>query len=110
LTLESPLTLFAFAISPVVAVVFACLYLFKRDPVSHPSIVAAIPLGLTSIALLLAQSAVILLATFQEIATRQTAGMAAVVSGLLKAQRPLAWGFIDLAACLVILVLVSVFL
>lgn len=110
MTLDSPFTLFALAISPVVAVVFACLCWFKRDPVSHPSIVAAIPLGLSSIAILLAQSAVILLATFQEIATRQTAGMAAVVSGLLKAQRPLAWGFIDLGACLVILILVSVFI
>jgi hypothetical protein len=110
LTLDSPLTLFALAISPVVAVIFGCLFWFKRDPVSHPSIVAAIPLGLSSIAILLAQSAVILLATFQEIATRQAAGTGAVISGLLKAQRPLIWGFIDFGACLVILILVSVFL
>jgi len=108
--LGSPLTLFALAISPIVAVIFACLFWFKRDPVSHPSIVAAIPLGLSAIAILLAQSAVILLATFQEIATRKTAGLGAVVSGLLKAQRPLIWGFIDVGACLVILILVSVFL
>ena len=110
MTLGSPLTLFALAISPVVAVIFACLYWFKRDPVSHPSIVAAVPLGLSSIAILLAQSAFILLATFQEIANRRTAGIGAVVAGLLKAQRPLLWGFIDLGACLVILILVSVFL
>ena len=108
--LDSPLTLVALAISPVVAVIFACSYWFKRDPVSHPSIVAAIPLGISSIAILLAQSAVILLSTFQEIATRRTAGMGAVVSGLLKAQRPLIWGLIDFGACLVILFLVSVFL
>lgn len=110
MALDSPLTLFALAISPVVAVVFACFYWFKRDPVSQPSIVAAIPLGLISIAILLARSALVILAAFQEISTRQTTGLGAVVSGLLKAQRPLAWGFIDFAACLVILILVSVFL
>src|SRR5579864_8901803 len=103
MALDSPITIFALAISPVVAVIFACLYWFKRDPVSHPSIVAAIPLCLSAIAILLAQSAVVLLATFQEIATQRTAGMGAVVSGLLKAQRPLIWGFIEVGACLGIL-------
>jgi len=110
MTLASPLTLFALTISPVVALVFACLYWFKRDPVSQPSIVAAIPLGLSSIAILLVQSAVVLLAAFQEIATQRTSGLRAVVAGLLKAQRPLVWGFIDCGACLVIIVLVAVFL
>lgn len=110
MALDSPLTLFALAISPVMTVVFACLYWVKRDPVSHPSIVAAVPLGLSAIGILLARSAVVLLAAFQEIATRRTAGMGAVVSGLLKAQRPLTWGFVDVGACLAILILVPVFL
>jgi hypothetical protein len=77
MALDSPITIFALAISPLVAVIFACLSWFKRDPVSHPSIVAAIPLCLSAIAILLAQSAVVLLATFQEIATQRTAGMGA---------------------------------
>lgn len=110
MTLDSLFTVFALAISPLVAVIFACFYVFKRDPVSHPSMIAAIPLGLTAIAILLAQSAVVLLAAFQEIATQRTVGMGAVVSGLLRAQRPLEWGFIDVGASLVILILVSVFL
>jgi hypothetical protein len=107
MALDSVLTFFALAISPAVAATFGCLIWFKRDPASQPSIVAAIPLGLSSIAILLAQSAVVLLATFQEIATHQRAGVRAVVAGLLKAQRPLIWGFVDLGVCLLILMLLS---
>lgn len=105
----SPLTYFALAISPIVAVVFAGLYWFKRDAESQPSIVAAVPLGLSSMAILLGQSGVVILATFQEIATQRTAGLAVVVTGLLRAQRPLTWGLIDFAVCLVVVLLVSVF-
>jgi hypothetical protein len=108
--LDSPLTLLALAISPVVAVIFVSFLWFQRDPVSQPSIVAAIPLSLSSIAILLGRSAIVLLAAFQEIATHRTAGMAAVTAGLLRAQRPLAWGFVDSAACLVIVLLFTVFL
>jgi hypothetical protein len=106
-TLDSPLAMIALAISPIVTVIFVCLYWFKREPDSRPSIVAAIPLGLTSIAILLGQSAMILLHTFNEIATRKIAGLTAVLSGLLRTQQPLAWGFSDFGACLVILFLVS---
>ena len=108
--LDSPLTLFALAISPIVAVIFVSLLWFKRDPVSQPSIVAAIPLGLSSITILLGRSAVVLLAAFQEIATQRTSGIAAVTAGLLRAQRPLAWGFVDVGACLAIILLFAVFL
>lgn len=110
MTLDSFVTFFALAISPIVAVVFALLFWFKRDPVSRPSIVAAIPLGLTSIPILLGQSAVLVLSAFQELATRKTAGMGAVTAGLLRAQRPLIWGFADFAACLIVLFLISTFL
>jgi hypothetical protein len=108
--LNWPFTLIALAISPIVAVIFVSLYWFKRDPVSQPSIVAVIPLGLTSIAILLGQGAVILLETFNEIATRRAAGLGAVIAGLLRAERPLAWGLLDFAACLVIVFLFSAFL
>ncbi len=108
--LDSPLTLFALAIPPIVAVIFVSFLWFNRDPVSQPSLVGAIPLGLSSIAILLGQSAVILLEAFQEIANRRTAGIAAVTAGLLRAQRPLSWGFLDCAACLVIILLFTVFL
>ena len=104
---DSPLTIFALAISPIVTIVFISLYWFKRDPVSQPSIVAAIPLGLSSIAILLGQSATILLHTFNEIATHRAAGMGAVISGLLRVQQPLAWGFLDFAICLIVVFLVS---
>lgn len=105
--LNSPITLFALAISPIVAVIFVSLIRLKRDPVSQPSIAAAIPLCLSSIAILLCQSAVILLATFNEIASRQTAGVRAVTSGLLRAQRPLLWGLVDFAVCLGVVFLAS---
>jgi hypothetical protein len=103
----SPLTYFAFAIAPIVAVTFISFYWFKHDPVSQPSIVAAIPLGLTSIAILLGHSAMVLLATFQEIATQRTAGLPAVVAGLLRAERPLAWGLVDVGVSLAGIVFVS---
>lgn len=106
--IHSPLTILALAISPIAMIVFVSLYWFKRDAVSQPSIVAAIPLGLSSIAILLGQSSVILLATFQQIATQKTAGVSAVTSGLLAAQRPLIWGFLDAGACLIVIVFVSV--
>lgn len=109
MALASPLTYFALAISPIVAVIFIAFYWIKREPDSQPSIVAAIPLGLSSIAILLAQSAVILLATFQEIATQRAAGMKAVIAGLLQAQRPITWGLLDFGACLIAVILVSVF-
>src|ERR1700722_10872961 len=108
--LDSPLTLFALAIPPVVAVIFVSLLWFKRDPVTQPSILAAIPLSLNSIAILLGQSGVILLAAFQQIATHRTSGIGAVTAGLLRAQRPLSWGFVDVGACLVIVLLLTVFL
>lgn len=108
MTLVSPLTCFALAISPIVTVVFVSLYWFKHDSVSQPSIVAAIPLGLTSIAILLGQSAVSLLATFNEIATHRAAGHEALlISGLLRVQRPLLWGFLDFGACLITVFLIS---
>jgi hypothetical protein len=105
--LDSPLTLFALAIPPIVVVIFVSQYWFKRDPISQPSIVAAIPLGLSSIAILLGQSAFLLLHTFNEISSRRTAGLGAVVSGLLLAQRPLVMGFLDFAVCLIIVFLIS---
>ncbi|HKF49121.1 MAG TPA: hypothetical protein VKB38_17310 [Terracidiphilus sp.] len=105
--IHSPLTVLALAISPIVMVTFVLQSWFKRDPLSQPSIVAAIPLGLSSIAILLGQSGVILLATFQAIATQQTAGMKAVVSGLIGAQQPLIWGLLDFLACLVVIFFVS---
>jgi hypothetical protein len=106
----SLLTDFALAICPIVAFVFVALYGLRRDPLYQPSIVAAIPLGLSSIAILLGQSGVVLLATFQQIATQRTAGMKAVVAGLLQAQRPLTWGLLDFGICLIFILLVSVFL
>ena len=105
--LDSPLTIFALAISPVVTVIFVSLYWFRPDPVSQPSIVAAIPLGLSSIAILLAQSAFLLLHTFNEIASRRAAGLGAVISGLLLTQRPLVLGFLDFAVCLIVVFMVS---
>jgi hypothetical protein len=110
MTLETPLTYFALAIPPIVTMIFISLYWFKRDPVPQPSIVAAIPLGLSSIAILLGQSAVVLLATFNEIATHRAAGFRAVIAGLLRAQRPLIWGFFDIGACLIILFLIAAIL
>ena len=97
---DSSLTLFALAIPPIVVVIFASRYWLKRDPISQPSIVAAIPLGLSSIAILLARSAFLLLHTFSEISSHRTAGVGAVISGLLVAQQPLASGFVDFAFCL----------
>jgi hypothetical protein len=108
--LNSPLTLFALSISPIMAVIFVSFLWLKRDPASQPSIVAAIPLGLSSIAILLGQSAVVLLAAFQEIAARRAAGIGAVTAGLLRAQRPLAWGFVDFGVCLVIVLMFAVIL
>jgi hypothetical protein len=108
--IDSPVTLFALAISPIVALIFVSLYRFKRDPASQPSIVTAIPLGLSSIAILLVQGAVNLLATFDEIATQRATGLGAVVSGVLRAQQPLIWGFLDFGACLAVVFLVSAFL
>jgi hypothetical protein len=105
--LDSPITIFALAISPIVTVVFACLCWFKRDPLSQPSMAAAIPFGLSSIAILLGQSGVILLATFQQIATQKTSGMSAVTAGILRAQQPLIWGLLDCGACLIVLVFIS---
>jgi hypothetical protein len=107
ITLESPLTLFALAISPIVAIVFVALIWFKRDAGSQPSIVAAIPLGLSSIAVLLGLSSFILLRVFQEISTRRTAGLGAVLSGLFRVQRPLAWGLLEFVFCLIFIFLVS---
>ena len=104
--LDSLLTLFALTIPPIVVVIFVSRYWLKRDPISQPSIVAAIPLGLSSIALLLAQSAFLLLHTFNEISSQRTAGLGAVISGLLLAQQPLVSGFIDFTVCLVIFFLI----
>jgi hypothetical protein len=105
--LDSPLTILALAISPIVAVIFVSLYWFKRDPVSQPSIVAAIPICLCSIAILLGQGSFILLRTFDEIATRRTAGLGAVLSGLFRVQRPLAWGLVEFVVCLIFIFLGS---
>jgi len=104
---DSPLTLFALAIPPIVVVIFAFRYWLKRDPISQPSIVAAIPLGLSSIAILLARSSFLLLHTFNEISSQRTAGVGAVISGLLAAQQPLASGFVDFAFCLAIIFLIA---
>ena len=107
MTLDSPLTVFAFAVPLIVTVIFVFFYWFKHDPVSQPSIVAAIPLGLTSIAILLGQSAFLLLRAFNEIATGNAAGLGAVISALLRVQRPLVWGFLEFMVCLVMVFLVS---
>ncbi|HEY2860928.1 MAG TPA: hypothetical protein VGJ21_21135 [Terracidiphilus sp.] len=106
----SPLVLFALAIPPIVAVVFIAIYCVKSDPVSQPSLVAAVPLCLTSIAILLSHSAVVLLAAFQAIAQQRTAGFKAVIDGMLLAQRPLSWGLLDVALCLTAIVLCLVVL
>src|SRR4051812_22754725 len=108
--LDSPLTLFALALSPIVAIVFIALYSVRRDPLSQPSIVAAIPLTLTSIAILLGQSAVILLGPFQEIAQQRPSGITAVTAGMLRAQQPLGWALLEVAVCLVAVLLWTVFL
>jgi hypothetical protein len=108
--LDSPVTLIALAISPIVAALFIALYCVRRDPLSQPSIVAAIPLALSSIAILLGQSAVILLAAFQAIAQQRTTGIKAVTAGMLRAQQPLAWGLLDVAICLIAVLLCTVFL
>ncbi len=105
MTLDSPVTFFALAIPPIVAVVFVCLIGFRRGLVSQPSIVAAIPLALTSISILLGQSAAILLATFNAIASGKSAGIRAVISGLLRAQRPISWSFVDFGICLIVIFL-----
>lgn len=110
MTLGSPFTFIALAISPIVTVIFASLHWSKSDSASQPSIVAAIPLGLSSIAILLAQSSTIILHMFNEIATQGVGGAGAVIAVLLRVQRPLAWAFIDFAACLTIVFLVSAFL
>lgn len=104
---DSPVSIIALAIAPIVTVIFAVLYWFKRDPASQPSIVAAIPLTLCSIAILLGQSSVILLHTFAEIANRRTAGLGAVLSGLFRVQQPLAWGLLEVVICLVFVFLAS---
>jgi hypothetical protein len=104
---DSSLTLFALAIPPIVVVILASRYWLKRDPISQPSIVAAIPLGLSSIAILLARSAFLLLHTFSEISSHRTAGVGAVISGLLVAQQPLASGFVDFAFCLATVFLIA---
>jgi hypothetical protein len=106
----SLLTLFALAISPIVTVIFASFYWIKRDPLSQPSIVAAIPFSLSSMAIFLAQSTAFILTTFNEIATQKTAGIRAVTAGLLQAERPLIWGLVDFGVCMVILFLTSAFL
>jgi hypothetical protein len=108
--LDAPLTIFALAICPIVALIFVLLHWFRRDPASRPSVAAAVPIGLSSIAILLGQSAVVLLAAFNRIATHQTAGIGAVISGLLQAQQPLAWGFLDFVACLIVVLLFAVYL
>lgn len=110
MTLDSPITIFALAISPLVAVIFIVAGWFKRNSAARPSIVAAIPLALCSIAILLGQSAVTLLEAFNRIATRQWAGVGAVISGLLAAQGPLAWGLLDCGACLIAILLFRIFL
>ena len=107
---DSPLAWFAFAIAPIVTVVFASSYWLKRDPASDPSIVAAIPLCLSSVAILLAHSSTTLLAAFSQIASRRSAGIGAVIAGLRQAQGPLAWGLVECTACLVLLFLLSAFL
>jgi hypothetical protein len=108
--LDSPLACFALAISPLVTLIFVSAGWFKREPASRPSIAAAIPLCLTSIAILLGRSAVVLIETFNKIATGETAGLRSVVSGILRVQRPLAWGFADFGVCLIVLLSFMVFL
>jgi hypothetical protein len=91
-------------------VVFVAFYWFRREPFSQPSIIAAIPLSLSSISILLGQSAFLLLHTFNEIASGRAVGIRAVISGMLRAQRPLVWGFLDSAACLAVIFLIAGFL
>jgi hypothetical protein len=102
---DSPLTLFVLALPPIVAVVFIVFIWLKREPVAQPSIVAAIPLGLAPVTLLLSQSAVILISTFQQIATQQSAGIHAVIRGMLRSQQPIIWGILDFTICLSIIFL-----
>src|ERR1700689_1036181 len=94
---DSPLTLFALAIPPIVVVIFASRYWLKRDPISQPSIVATSPLGFSPIAILLARRGSLLLHTFGQISSHTSAGLGEVISGLLVAQQPLASGFVDFA-------------
>ncbi len=108
--IELPFTVLALAISPVVALVFASFYVFRREPFSQPAIVAAIPLGLSSIAILLGQSAFVLLRTFDAIASGRAAGLRSILSGMLRAQRPLVWGFLDSAVCIAVVFLIAGFL
>jgi hypothetical protein len=89
------------------AIIFITQYWSKSDPVSQPSIISAIPLGLTSIALLLAQSASILLRTFADIASHKTAGPGAVLAALLRVQQPVAWGLLETLVCMILMILVS---
>jgi len=105
--IDSPFSVLVLAIPPIVALVFVFLLWRKQEQHSQPSIVAAIPFCLISISLLLTRSSFVILAAFSEIAAQRRAGLAAVLSGLLDAQRPIALAFLDVAACLTLTVLVS---
>jgi hypothetical protein len=107
---ESPFTLLALVIPPLVAIVFIAIYIFKREPASQPSVIAAIPLCLTSITILLGQSAVLILSAFRAIATQKASGLAAVITGLQRAQQPLVDGFLDLTVCLILILLFATIL
>ena len=100
--LSSPLTIFALAIAPIVTVIFVVFYWRKRDPVSQPSIVAAAALWLelhrhSSGAELAGYSGRVPADCDPAGCRYQSCGF-----GLMRAQRPLAWGLLDVAICLVV--------
>ncbi len=108
--IDSPLTFFALAVPPLVTVIFIAFCWLKRNPVSRPSIVSAVPFALTSIPILLAHSAAILLRIFAEMSTHGTASAWAIVSGLLRVQRPITLAFLEFVACMTAIFLVSAIL
>lgn len=106
----SLLILMALAIPPAVAIYSIASHRLQRNSTKPLSLVAALPFGLSSIALLLGHASVILLIAFHEIANMQNAGIALVLIGLWRAQQPLFWGFLDLLLSLFAILLFAIFL
>ncbi len=105
----SLLILFALAIPPSVAIYCIASHWLKRNSPRQPTVVAAIPLGLSAIALLLTHAAAILLFAFHEIARMQDPGVALILIALLRAQQPLFWGFVDLILSLFAILLFAIY-
>lgn len=106
---DSPVTLFALAIPPLVTLVFLVFFWLRRQPLNQPSIVIVLPFGLTAITILLGQSAILTISAFKQIATQKTAGVFELTNALRSAQQPITAGMVDVAVCL-LLILISAFI